>query len=86
MAEIITPKNILEDVLRNLPYHLPASTLQRWSNHLTNWMLAGFFSTVIVAIILMYIGVKHGQGLLYTSGELPRLMRSAPPRRAAIAA
>jgi hypothetical protein len=29
---------------------------------------------------------KHGHGLLYTSGELRRLMRLAPPRRAAIAA
>ncbi len=28
---------------------------------------------------------KHGQCLLYTGGELPRLMRSGPPRRAVTA-
>jgi hypothetical protein len=28
---------------------------------------------------------RHGQGLLYTGGEFPRLMRSAPPQKAALA-
>jgi ABC-type ATPase involved in cell division len=43
------------------------------------------FLNAILAMLGEYAMHKHGQGLLYTSGELPRLMRSGPPRRAVTA-
>jgi hypothetical protein len=57
MTELITAKNILDDMLRGLSHRPSWSTSQRWLLRITSVTLAVFIGFFMIAVTLMIIGI-----------------------------
>ena len=59
MSEIVTPKNILEDLLQDLSHKPNVRSLQRWGDRIMYATLGSFVSTVTIAVVLKFLGITH---------------------------
>jgi hypothetical protein len=57
MSDAVTPKNILEDLLRDLSHQPYVSTLDKWTLRIMMVTLSGYVSTVIIAVVLKFFGI-----------------------------
>jgi len=57
MSDVVTPKKILEDLVRDLSHQPYMSTLDRWTLRIMIVTVSGYVSTVIIAVVLKFFGI-----------------------------